>query len=109
MATVPVTWRPPHARPREVSERAYDARRGSSTDRGYTWKWRVESKQFLAAHPWCVMCQADVPMRYERALIVDHIKPHRGNQTLFWDRSNWQSLCKWHHDSVKQQQERAEG
>jgi 5-methylcytosine-specific restriction protein A len=24
---------------------------------------------------------------------VDHIKPHKGDMTLFWDRTNWQSLC----------------
>jgi 5-methylcytosine-specific restriction protein A len=32
------------------------------------------------------------------ATVVDHIVPHRGNQKLFWDRKNWQSLCKTHHD-----------
>nr|DAE96978.1 MAG TPA: HNH endonuclease [Caudoviricetes sp.] len=24
---------------------------------------------------------------------VDHIIPHRGDQKLFWDMSNWQALC----------------
>ena len=28
---------------------------------------------------------------------VDHIKPHRGDLKLFWDRSNWQALCHRHH------------
>ena len=32
------------------------------------------------------------------AVIVDHIKPHRGDKVLFWDRNNWQPLCKMHHD-----------
>jgi 5-methylcytosine-specific restriction endonuclease McrA len=36
------------------------------------------------------------------ATVVDHIIPHRGDQALFWDVSNWQSLCKPHHDSDKQ-------
>lgn len=32
------------------------------------------------------------------ATVVDHIKPHRGDQKLFWDRSNWQPLCEHHHN-----------
>jgi 5-methylcytosine-specific restriction protein A len=32
------------------------------------------------------------------AEVVDHIKPHKGDMTLFWDENNWQSLCKMHHD-----------
>lgn len=30
--------------------------------------------------------------------VVDHIVPHRGDQKLFWDRSNWQPLCEHHHN-----------
>lgn len=33
------------------------------------------------------------------ATVVDHIKPHRGDQKLFWDRGNWQALCKSCHDN----------
>jgi 5-methylcytosine-specific restriction protein A len=32
------------------------------------------------------------------ATIVDHINPHKGDQALFWDQSNWQVLCKQCHD-----------
>jgi 5-methylcytosine-specific restriction protein A len=53
-------------------------------------------QQFLAAHPLCVMCAAEG--RYTKATVVDHIKPHRGDRNLFWDRANWQPLCKAHHD-----------
>jgi len=31
--------------------------------------------------------------------VVDHIVPHRGDRALFWDTSNWQPLCKPHHDA----------
>ena len=31
-------------------------------------------------------------------VVVDHIIPHRGDQKLFWDQNNWQSLCKSCHD-----------
>ena len=30
--------------------------------------------------------------------VVDHIVPHRGDQQLFWNQSNWQALCKPCHD-----------
>jgi 5-methylcytosine-specific restriction protein A len=36
--------------------------------------------------------------RVVAASIVDHIKPHKGNKVLFWDKNNWQPLCKRHHD-----------
>ena len=29
---------------------------------------------------------------------MDHIRPHRGDPVLFWDQTNWQPLCKHHHD-----------
>lgn len=35
--------------------------------------------------------------------VVDHRRPHRGDERLFWDRSNLQSLCKSPcHDRHKQ-------
>ncbi|WP_253281401.1 HNH endonuclease signature motif containing protein [Cupriavidus sp. HPC(L)] len=37
--------------------------------------------------------------------VVDHIKPHRGDQALFWDRSNWQTCCAMHHSRDKQREE----
>ena len=36
------------------------------------------------------------------ASVVDHIRPHRGDQTLFWDQDNWQPLCKDCHEKHKQ-------
>lgn len=33
------------------------------------------------------------------ATVVDHNIPHKGNKVLFWDVSNWQSLCKACHDA----------
>lgn len=60
--------------------------------------------RWLAEHPLCVMCEAEG--RVTAATVVDHATPHRGDADLFWDRANWQSLCKRHHDSDKQAQER---
>lgn len=32
------------------------------------------------------------------ATVVDHAAPHRGDRALFWDTSNWQSLCAHCHN-----------
>src|SRR3569832_196419 len=41
-------------------------------------------------------------------MVVDHIKPHRGSEHLFWDETNLQTLCASPcHSKHKQQQERA--
>ena len=37
--------------------------------------------------------------KYVKATDVDHIVPHRGDKTLFWDQGNWQPLCHRHHSS----------
>ena len=70
--------------------------RASASKRGYNAAWRRESKKFLFEHPYCVQCFEE--NRMVPATVVDHIKPHRGDQTLFWDKNNWQALCKHHHD-----------
>lgn len=41
-------------------------------------------------------------------LVCDHVVPHRGNERLFFDPSNLQTLCKPCHDSLKQKEERAD-
>lgn len=70
----------------------------SAHRRGYGSRWERESKKFLEAHPLCVRCMQKDPPRYVKATVVDHIIPHRGDPKLFWDRSNWQPLCKRCHD-----------
>ena len=71
--------------------------RPSAHSRGYTSRWRKASKQFLLEHPLCAECMRKTG-RPVPATVVDHIKPHRGDQTLFWDMNNWQPLCKRCHD-----------
>ena len=68
----------------------------SAVKRGYNYKWQKASKQFLKENPLCIKCLAGG--KYTEATVVDHIKPHRNNQELFWDRNNWQALCKRCHD-----------
>ena len=40
------------------------------------------------------------------AAVVDHVEAHQGDNERFWNPDNWQSLCKRHHDSAKQRQEK---
>jgi 5-methylcytosine-specific restriction protein A len=44
--------------------------------------------------------------RVTAATVVDHKIPHKGDPQLFWDETNWQSLCAPCHDRYKQSQER---
>lgn len=94
----------------------------SSSKRGYDYRWQKARAAFLREHPFCVYCLRELriaattvaeiivecaarglPVPYGN--VVDHIEPHRGNQALFWDRTNWATLCKHHHSSTKQREE----
>jgi 5-methylcytosine-specific restriction protein A len=65
-------------------------RQKKTTSRGYGHEWSKASKSYLLTHDECADCGMD-------AKVVDHIIPHRGDHTLFWDVSNWQPLCKSCH------------
>jgi len=64
---------------------------------GYGPRWRRARADYLARHPLCVQCRA--AGHIEPSTTVDHIVPHRGDQTLFWDEANWAALCKPCHDA----------
>ena len=70
--------------------------RESAGKRGYDSKWRAARMRFLRHHPLCAECMRQG--RITPATVVDHIVPHRGNERLFWDETNWQPLCKSCHD-----------
>jgi len=82
---------------RKQLRKHYDNQRGSSTQRGYGYKWQMARENFLQRHPLCVLCHAKG--RLDPATVVDHIIPHKGDMTLFWRVTNWQALCKQCHDS----------
>ena len=73
-----------------------DRLRGGADARGYDARWRTARKRYLSRHPLCIEClkKGDITP----ATVVDHIVPHRGDRNLFWDESNWQSLCERHHN-----------
>ncbi len=72
--------------------RAYNKERDPEAGKLYGRQWQRARKQYLVEHPFCVQCAAEdhlVP-----ATEVDHIVPHKGDRKLFWDKTNWQPLCK---------------
>lgn len=94
----------------------------SSSERGYGYRWQKARAAHLSEHPFCAYCLRDagiaetefndvVAAIFRKGLslpyanVVDHKIPHRGDQTLFWDRANWQSLCATHHSRDKQREE----
>jgi 5-methylcytosine-specific restriction endonuclease McrA len=68
-------------------------------------KWKRLRLNQLQSSPLCAYCLK--LGRISNATIADHIKPHKGNESLFYSPDNLQSLCKHCHDSVKQQQEKS--
>jgi 5-methylcytosine-specific restriction enzyme A len=75
----------------------------TSTQRGYGYRWQKARERHLSANPLCVYCQRQGIAK--AASVVDHITPHQGDEQLFWDESNWQSLCSSCHSSTKQREE----
>ena len=75
-----------------VTAKRYGKQRGTTDERGYGWRWQKIRRDYLSAHPLCVICRARGII--ESATVVDHITPHKGDDVLFWDSErNWQPLC----------------
>ncbi|WP_091742622.1 HNH endonuclease signature motif containing protein [Marininema mesophilum] len=74
----------------------YEQSRGSASQRGYGSSWRKARATYLKRSPLCVGCEK--AGRLTPATVVDHVVPHKGDTGLFWDKGNWQSLCKRCHD-----------
>jgi 5-methylcytosine-specific restriction protein A len=90
----------PNWKPKQVNQRTPQAQQRQKL---YDRQWRKQRVYFLQRHPLCVMCQSEGIIT--QATVVDHIEPHKGDERLFWDINNWQSLCKRHHDSDKRKME----
>ena len=75
----------------------------TSSQRGYNYEWQKARLVHLNDNPLCVYCQREG--RVTAASVVDHGVPHRGDMDIFWDKSQWVSLCTHCHSSVKQQEE----
>jgi 5-methylcytosine-specific restriction protein A len=91
---------------------AADGRRSSSQRSpeaaAYRWlyrtpRWAAAREAQLCREPLCEECsKAGLTTP---ATVVNHRIPHKGDETLFWDPSNHQSVCKPHHDGPIQKAE----
>ena len=61
-----------------------------------TSRWQRLREYILTKEPLCVECKRK--KRIRPATVVDHIKPHKGDEELFYDEGNLQGLCKSCHD-----------
>ena len=68
--------------------------------------WKDLRAAQLGIQPICEYCEAQGLLTV--ANVVDHIIAHKGDEILFHDPENLRSLCKTHHDSTKQKEERRE-
>ena len=83
-------------------QQTYDRYRGSRQSRGYDDRWARRAATFRQSHPLCgmrangiapVMSTCHDTGRITIGTVVDHVVPHRGDQELFWNESNWQTMC----------------
>jgi hypothetical protein len=72
-------------------------------------RWRHRRQLHLSENPLCVMCLREG--RVVPAEVVDHVEPWRDSENperAFFE-SPIQGLCRHHHDSDKQRQEKSGG
>lgn len=102
MKTLP--FRVASLQPRIVTTEAGSWRMGKTTsERGYDSAWQRARVEHLKLFPYCKKCAEQGVTKLGDT--VDHRVPHRGDQKLFWDRSNWDTICRSHHSRDKQRAE----
>lgn len=70
-------------------------------------KWHKASAAYRSEHPVCEECiRQGKGLAARVSQVVDHVRPHKGDVELFWDRDNWQALCKQHHDAKTAREDR---
>jgi len=99
---------PPRLKPlAPVASSADDGRR--SKDWLNTARWQRLRREVLLRDGYiCQQTGVDLVGKHPEANspVVDHIEPHRGDEALFWDEDNLQSVTKEWHDRVKQSLEK---
>lgn len=86
----------------EQKRQEWEWRSWYGTARWKKLRWEVLVRDFFTCqNPECRKMVVD-----HSQLVADHITAHRGDEKLFWERSNLQTLCKECHDRVKQSEEK---
>lgn len=93
-----------------------EAERSRQRDRNQSWRawyktarWQKLRRQILKRDGYtCQQTGVALIGKYPagNSPVVDHKKPHRGNEALFWDEENLEAVSKEYHDKEKQSLER---
>lgn len=78
-------WRAAHP------DQAYEKARGSSSARGYGWKWRRFAKDYLTRHPVCAICGQPATCVDHKDMTADMMLDAYG--AFDYDESHYQALC----------------
>lgn len=107
MPRKPKTHRPPGFKGNTVTKKEYDAKRANVPWRRWYLlaRWKKLRAIVLYEEPYCRRCEAEGIVTPSDT--VNHITPHEGNATLFWDRGNLEGVCASHHSSDIQREEAA--
>lgn len=84
-------------------EHAAPWRKWYKTARWRALKDEVHLRDLYVCQKTGVLCSGKYPA--PNSPVADHIVPHRGNEKLFWDPSNLQTVSKAYHDGEKQKAE----
>jgi hypothetical protein len=98
--------RPPRfafALPKGIEKAVKTVERSSPRLRGLDTKWDRLSVAFRRKNPFCRFCEQEG--RDALAEVVDHMIPRDARPDLTYEWGNLQSLCKLHHDGLKQRME----
>lgn len=87
---IPKYYQPTHVKVKSKKEYSH---RASSFKLYESPQWREYRVIFLNVNPKCYACG-------QKATVVDHVTPHKGDFKLFWKVDNYAPLCKSHHDTV---------
>jgi 5-methylcytosine-specific restriction protein A len=88
MSMKPRNYQPKH---RRDSNRNFNGRK--RIDAMYDTEWESYRESFLRINPECYACG-------ETATVVDHLRPHKGDETLFKKTDNHIPLCAICHNTV---------
>lgn len=92
MPIKPPIFRMPY-KPGNRAKEMLEVTRPNAYQRGYGRRWSRLRSMFLAQHPLCMAILSDGRACARAASEVDHKERHQGDQQLFWDWNNLQSLC----------------
>lgn len=96
MPTAPKTFRPAGQPSKAAAAKHYNARRGSTTDRGYGGRWVAYRRWFLSfpCNAICGVCER------APAVVIDHVQAVSGpDDPLFWEASNHLAECRSCHSA----------